>query len=104
MAVKLPISGTLLLKQNPIYIPNEGQKGLITNIKFSNKVEEIYTISLWSKTADNTSPVLLYKITVSAGGYINDDTLYQIPPKCQLLASCDKSTATFFINGSETPA
>lgn len=104
MSTKLPISGTLNAKPNPIYIPNDGQKGLITNIRFTNPVEEIYTVSLWIKTSNNLVNVLLYKITVSAGGYINDDTEYQIPPKAMLIASCDKITATFTINGSETPA
>jgi len=104
MATTLPISGTLLTKQNVIYTPNNNQRGLITNIKFTNPVEQIYTIQLLIKTPSSPAPVLLYKITVSAGGFINDDTEYQIPPQSELIAFCDKATATFFINGSETPA
>ena len=84
-----------------IYNPSVGNEGLVNNIRINNTVNTAYTIALYRYIKTKQVSILLYRVALKAGDWINDDTDYSIKSGDYLFLETDNDTTVYVINGRE---
>lgn len=95
----LRINGRFPTSIGTVYEPSFLQKVTLTNIRINNTSDTNYTIWLYYKFSNTSAPYLLYKLELSAGEWVNDDTQYELPYGAVLCGMATVGSVDYVING-----